>query len=57
MYFHVYFLSRMEYGVKCFLLQALLVAQAELRQIIPGFTFNLGFAGGYYGSGLNEEVL
>jgi hypothetical protein len=36
--------------------QALLVAQAELRQIIPGFTFNLGFAGGYYGSGLNEEV-
>ena len=37
--------------------QALLRAQAELRQMVPGFTFNAGFVGGYYNSGaLMEEV-
>ena len=57
MCYHVYNFTRMEYEVTCFLLQALLQAQTELRQIVPGFTFNLGFAGGYYGRGLNEEVV
>jgi hypothetical protein len=38
--------------------QALLRAQAELRQMVPGFTFNAGFVGGYYNSGaLMEEKL
>ena len=35
----------------------MLRAQAELRQMVPGFTFNAGFVGGYYNSGaLMEEV-
>ena len=37
--------------------QAVLRAQAKLRQMVPGFTFNAGFVGGYYNSGaLMEEV-
>ncbi|CAI8011884.1 Bifunctional heparan sulfate N-deacetylase/N-sulfotransferase 2 [Geodia barretti] len=38
--------------------QAVLRAQAKLRQMVPGFTFNAGFVGGYYNSGaLMEEKL
>ena len=36
--------------------QALLQTQAELRQLVPGFTFNAGFVGGYYDNGLETEV-
>jgi heparan sulfate N-deacetylase/N-sulfotransferase NDST2 len=35
--------------------QALLKTQAELREMVPGFTFNAGFVGGYYQSGLERE--
>ena len=47
---HVHFMSVM------FPVQALLEAQAELRGLVPGFTFNLGFVGGFYDRGLDVEV-
>ena len=37
--------------------QAMLNTQFELRQLVPGFTFNAGFVGGYYDIGLEAEVI
>ena len=36
--------------------QALISAQDNLRSKVPGFTFNLGYAGYFYNQGLDEEV-
>jgi len=35
--------------------QVLLSTQRKFRQLIPGFTFNLGFSGKYYHRGTDEE--
>lgn len=36
--------------------KALIEAQETLRSKVPGFTFNLGYAGYFYDQGLDEEV-
>ena len=36
--------------------KALIDAQETLRSKVPGFTFNLGYAGYFYNQGLDEEV-
>ena len=33
----------------------MLSTQSEIRKVVPGFTFNLGFSGKYYRSGSIEE--
>ena len=39
----------------CILAQAMLATQDKLRQLVPGFRFNLGFSGKYFHYGNEEE--
>ena len=36
--------------------QALISAQKSFRQLVPGFTFNLGYCGYYFRHGQKDEV-
>ncbi|CAG5121840.1 unnamed protein product, partial [Candidula unifasciata] len=35
--------------------QAMVASQQKIRKLVPGFTYNLGFSGGYYMTGNKEE--
>jgi heparan sulfate N-deacetylase/N-sulfotransferase NDST2 len=47
-------MQKFEQRLKIFI-QAILTAQEELRRVVPGFKFNLGFSGKYFHFGDSEE--